>query len=123
MPCVMLKKTHDSMPRLSVNLHKPQPLWQRVPTRTDAGEYVCDFMMLISRFNQLTPLSQEHIVEKLYAVLKHYSDVVIFADLNVKLNLLWISHRPRPGIGLEVAAMIHEFIPEAKLVSHHQRQS
>lgn len=113
---------NNSVPRLSVNLHKSQPLWQRVPTRTDAGEYACDFMMLVSRFNQLTTPVQENIVEKLYAVLKHYSDVVLFADLNVKLNLLWISHRPRPGIGLEVAAMIHEQIPEAKLVSHHQTQ-
>ena len=119
----MLKKTHDNMPRLTVDIQQSQPLWQRVPTRTDAGEYVCDFMMLISRFNQLTSHNQNSIVEKLYAVLKQYSDVVIFADLNVKLNLLWISHRPRPGIGLEVAAMIHEFIPEAKLVSHHQRQA
>ena len=119
----MLKKTHDNMPRLAVDIQQSQPLWQRVPTRTDAGEYVCDFMMLISRFNQLTSHTQNSIVEKLYAVLKHYSDVVIFADLNVKLNLLWISYRPRPGIGLEVAAMIHEFVPEAKLVSHHQRQT
>ena len=119
----MLKKTHDNMPRLTVDIQQSQPLWQRVPTRTDAGEYVCDFMMLISRFNQLTSHTQNSIVEKLYAVLKQYSDVVIFADLNVKLNLLWISHRPRPGIGLEVAAMIHEFVPEAKLVSHHQRQA
>lgn len=119
----MLKKTHDNLPKLSVDIQQSQPLWQRAPTRTDAGEYVCDFMMIIKQFNQLTSHNQESIVEKLYAVLKHYSDVVIFADLNVKLNLLWISHRPRPGIGLEVAAMIHEFIPEAKLVSHHQRQA
>ena len=119
----MLKIPDNSLPRLSIHLHKSQPLWQRVPTRTDSGEYACDFMMLLGRFNQLDTSGQENIVEKLYAVLKYYSDVVLFADLNVKLNLLWVSHRPRPGIGLEVAAMIHEQIPEAKLISHHQRQS
>jgi hypothetical protein len=30
-----------------------------------------------------------------------------------------VSHRPRPGLGLEIAALIHNYIPEAKLISQH----
>lgn len=99
---------------------RPEPLWRRVPTRTEAGEYVADFMMLIHRFNRLDSDRQTVIVDALYEILQFYTDVVLFADLNARINLLWISHRPRPGIGLEVAARIHDRIPEARLVSHQQ---
>ena len=38
-------------------------------------------------------------------------------NLNLKLNLLWISARPRLGLTAEIAALIHTLIPEAKLVA------
>lgn len=110
-----------TLPKITLDLHAAQPLWQRVPTRTSAGEFACDFMMLIKRFNRQTTPIQQDIVDNLYAVLQQYSDLILFADLNVKLNLLWISHVPRPGLGLEVAARIHDCIPQAKLVSHQQK--
>jgi hypothetical protein len=39
--------------------------------------------------------------------------------VNVQLGTLWVSHRPRPGLGLEIAALIHHCIPEAKLIGQH----
>ena len=112
-----------SLPRISIDMHESKPLWQRVPTRTSAGEFVSDFMMLIQQFNRQTALTQQEIVNNLYSVLRQYSEVILFADLNVKLNVLWVSHLPRPGLGLEVAARIHDCVPQAKLVSHHQKNT
>jgi len=43
----------------------------------------------------------------------------VFADLNLKLNLLWISLRPRQGAIAEISAAIRIWVPEAMLVAHH----
>ncbi len=112
-----------TLPRISIDLHASKPLWQRVPTRTSAGEFACDFMMLIQQFNKQTALIQQEIINNVYAILRQYSGAILFAELNVKLNVLWVSHLPRPGLGLEVAARIHDCVPQAKLVTHHQRHN
>ena len=43
---------------------------------------------------------------------------MVFAEFNLKLNLLWVSIRSIQGIRLEIATAIQEQVPEAKLVSH-----
>ena len=54
-------------------------------------------------------------VARLQAVLLRFHEVV-FADLNVPLNLLWVSVRPRTGIILELFGALRQALPEAKLV-------
>jgi hypothetical protein len=44
--------------------------------------------------------------------------VVVFAEFNLKLNLLWVSIRPVHGIRFEIAGAIQQHVPEARLVSH-----
>lgn len=101
----------------ATELQAAEPLWQRVPTRTEYGELTADFMMLIKRLKQFHLQKQQQIYNQLQYILNSYAAVVLFAEVNVQLGTLWISHRPRPGLGLEIAALIHECIPEAKLVS------
>jgi hypothetical protein len=96
-----------------------EPLWQRVPTRTEYGELTADFMMLIKRLKQLQQYRQQQIFNQLHRILSSYASVVLFAEVNMQLGTLWVSHRPRPGLGLEIAAIIHACIPEAKLISQH----
>ena len=100
-----------------VSLSPAEPLWQRVPTRDDEGRLLGDFMMIIPRLNSLSTQKLQNIIDKLDKLLGLYQDAVVFADLNLKLNVLWVSHRPRSGIGLELAAAIHACIPEARLVA------
>jgi len=45
---------------------------------------------------------------------------VVFVDLNVPLNLLWVSVRPRPGVILELFGAVKLHLPEAKLVGHRR---
>jgi hypothetical protein len=98
--------------------HEPaQPLWQRVPTHTEAGELASDFMMILSGLRQLGSIQKQKLYDTLYHVLKMYGSDILLAEVNTKLSTLWISHKPRPGLGAEIAAMIHHHVPQAKLIS------
>ena len=100
-----------------IELSPAEPLWQRVPTRDSSGKLLGDFMILIPGLNRTSRENIKQIVEKLNCLLALYHEFVVFADLNLKINLLWVSHRQRQGVGLELAAAIHELIPEARLVA------
>lgn len=113
-----MKLTHPRS-QCPVSLMPAEPLWQRVPTHDDSGRLLGDFMMIIPRLNSHSTTKIQQIIEKLNALLDLYHEFVVFADLNLKLNVLWVSHRQRTGIGLELAAAIHACIPEAKLVAQH----
>jgi hypothetical protein len=45
---------------------------------------------------------------------------VVFADLNLPLNLLWVSVRPRRGVILEISASIRLCEPAAVLVGERR---
>ena len=115
----MIRVKHPQDLRSVAQLEPQQPLWQRVPTRTDAGEPAADFMMLVRKLNRMAHVQQQRIMDMLFDVLQRYSDLILLADMNMKMNLLWVSHVPRPGLGLEIASMLHHAVPEARLISHY----
>jgi hypothetical protein len=94
------------------------PLWQLAPTRDSSGRRLTDFMMLIPRLRSRPPADIERASRDIQSVLSLHQDVV-FADLNLKLNLLWVSLRPSPGAITELAAAIRLRVPEAVLVAHY----
>lgn len=94
-----------------------EPLWKRVPTRDDEGQLLGDFMMLIPGLNKLAIASLQTVIARLEQAFSLYHQYVVFVDLNPDKNVLWVSHRPAQSIGLELAAVIHELIPEARLVA------
>ena len=94
------------------------PLWQLAPTRDAAGRRLTDFMMLIPHLRSRPRAEIERASRDIQAVLALHQDVV-FADLNLKLNLLWVSLRPRPGAISELVAAIRLRVPEAVLVGHY----
>ena len=94
-----------------------QPLHERVPARDELGLLLSDFMVLLPGFRQRTRSEITGRLACLQAVFANFSEVV-FVDLNVPLNLLWVSVRPRPGVILELFSAIQMSLPEAKLVGH-----
>ena len=102
--------------RRAAQLDPAEPLWKRVPTRDVDGRPFSDFMMLIPRLRSRPQHAREAAIAEIHGVLEHYRKVVVFADLNLKLNLLWVSVRPVPGICLELPAAIKCRVPEAMLV-------
>ena len=95
-----------------------EPLYKRVPTRDENGKPLSDFMILIPGLKHWVKSRFDDRLAGLQAVLGECTEVV-FADLNVPLNLLWVSVKSRHGVINELAGQIQHRIPEAKLISHH----
>jgi len=91
------------------------PLHARVPTHDEDGRSLNDFMMLFPGLRDLPAVQLREKVELLAVILGRCADVV-FVDLNLPLNLLWVSVRQRPGLVLELSATVKAGIPEAMLV-------
>ncbi len=93
------------------------PLWKRVPTKDETGQYLGDFMMIIPGLKKASPEKRKHILNNLTQVLARYADTVVFADLNMKMSLLWVSIKPKKGMMIEIPSAIMALIPESKLIS------
>lgn len=101
----------------TLDLSANTPLWSRVPTKDETGQYLGDFMIIITGLKKASPEHRKQTINTLTQVLAKYSDAVMFADLNMKMSLLWVSVRPIEGMLAEIPRAIIESIPEAKLVS------
>ncbi len=112
-------KTEPSSSMQPSMVQSSEPLWKRAPTRSLSGKPYADFMMLIPGLRDFDTSRIKEIVSKMESVLKHYEKDIILADLNLKINVLWVTLEPHLGLSTEIAALIHHVIPEAKLVSQH----
>ena len=96
-------------------LEPGEPLHQRAPTHDEFGKPVSDFMMLIPGLKRASSVRLNSIVTGLQAVLGQNGDV-LFVDLNISRNVLWVSVRAIPGIIPEIAGAIQARVPEALIV-------
>ncbi|MEY2342381.1 hypothetical protein AB4090_09770 [Acidithiobacillus sp. IBUN Pt1247-S3] len=98
------------------------PLWQRVPIRDEYGHLLADFRMLFPGLRRHSRERQIHTLRLVGGVLQRYQKWVVFADLNLRMNLLWVSIRARPGLTVEIPAAILEEVPEARLLAPYWRR-
>ncbi|MFV2060458.1 MAG: hypothetical protein ACC653_07205 [Gammaproteobacteria bacterium] len=101
----------------SIEIYPNEPLWKRVPTHDKNGKKLSDFMMIIPGLNKSDQLDFMLTIKSLNKLFTQYDKYVVFIDLNVKLNLLWVSVKSHPGICLELPTMIKNIIPKALLVA------
>lgn len=73
-------------------------------------------MMLLPGLRELPQVQFTDALKRMEAVLTQFHEVV-FVDLNVRLNLLWVSVRPRPGVILDIACAMRFELPRALLVA------
>lgn len=92
------------------------PLWRVAPTRGDDGRGVADFMMLIPRLAARSALERTHVEQAVREVCESYDGQVVFADINYRINVLWISIAPEPGLACRVARSVRDRVPDALLV-------
>ena len=111
-----LKNESSRLPQI----HQSEPLWKRAPTRNKSGQPYVDFMMLIPGLKNFESSKLQDIIKKVELVLQHYEKDIVLADLNLKINVLWVTINPHAGLMSEIAALIHHVVPEAKLVSQHR---
>lgn len=96
-----------------------EPLWKRVPTRDAKGKPYTDFMMLIPGLKEADSAYLSVTINKLDNILKLYEKDIVLVDLNLKINILWVTLQPHFGLTSEIAALIHHIVPQAKLISQH----
>jgi hypothetical protein len=96
-----------------------EPLWKIVPQCDESGRPCNDFMMLAPGLNKRPMAEIQATLQVIHSVLGHYGRWVLFANFNLKLNLLWVSLRQRPGAISEIAAVLHARLPRLKLIGHH----
>lgn len=101
-------------------LSPAEPLWKRAPTCDSSGQLLSDFMLLIPGLSQQPDSIKKQKIAALETIFNLYGKAIVFADLNLKLNVLWVTVRPIPGICLELPAAIKHYIPEALLVSQQR---
>jgi hypothetical protein len=105
-------------PRLAGGMHPAEPLWKRAPSRDERGRPLSDFMMIIPKLSRRPTQYIRDTLREIEGVLARYGDAVVFADVNLRLNTLWVTVRPIPGICLELPAALKHRVPEALLVAH-----
>ena len=114
---MQIDKFNTTSLKLSREISPAEPLWKRVPMQNEDGKNLSDFMMIIPKLKHQSTDKIKTIINEIEQVLRYYEKQVVFADLNLNLNVLWVSVQPVAGICLEVAAAIHHRVPEAKLVA------
>lgn len=100
------------------NWQASQPLWQRVPKRDAEGQLLADFMMIAPALKGRQAEELAPWLTLVEGVLKRFGSAVVFADFNLQLNLLWVSHRCRPGLAAELVAALRAVAPQLRLVGH-----
>jgi hypothetical protein len=96
-----------------------EPLWKLAPKRDSEGRPYIDFMMLAPGIKKRPVHEIECLTRIIQGVLSQFSNWVVFADFNLKLNLLWVSLKYRPGIMTEIVAALRAQAPMLKLVAHN----
>jgi len=110
------KENRHSLP-CSLEIAPSEPLYKRLPYADENGKPLTDFMMIIPKLRSRPQHLIQETIGKIERVLERYSHVVVFADLNLKLNVLCVSVRPTPGLCWNLPAEINNEIPEALLVA------
>ena len=99
-------------------LQPGEPLWKRVPLTDDEGHLLTDCMLLIPRLRSRPAAEQRVVTDRIQRALATLGDKVVFADLNLALNVLWVSMKAESGIVVDVTSAVQAQVPEALLVAN-----
>ncbi len=107
------------VPRVTLSiLDASEPLRKRAPIVDENGRALSDFMVIFPGLRKKPELHIQSTLREIHRILGGFSDAVVFAELNLALNLLWVSTKPINGMRFEIAEAIRSRIPSARLVSH-----
>jgi len=95
-----------------------EPLSKRAPSVDENGDALSDFMVIFPGLREKPEPLIRKTIDTVHAILASYHHAVVFAEFNLKLNLLWVSIRPISGVRFEIAGALQEQVPYARLVSH-----
>ena len=93
-----------------------EPLYKIAPTRDEDGKSFVDFMLIIPKLKKKPQKYIDRTLKDIQMVLSRYSHDVVFANMDLKINCLWVSHKAKAGLCKELTAAIRQYVPEAMLV-------
>ena len=106
----------DKNLRFSIDLSPAEPLWKIAPTRDENGDRVSDLLMIIPRLRHKPEHHIRRTLTDIDLALKQFTTDIVFAHMDMKLNTLWVSFKPEPGLLLKIATAVKLQVPEAVLV-------
>lgn len=112
----ILKAGRENLPT-SADTLPATPLYKRAPREDEKGNPLSDFMMIIPKLRTRPETFIRDTINKIERILAQHDNVVVFADLNLKLNVLWVVVKPLPGICWDLPVEINDAVPEALLVA------
>lgn len=101
---------------LSLGIEPAEPLWKVAPTRDEDGNRVSDLLMIIPKLKTKPKHHIQHTLSEIELALTQFSNQVLFANVDMKLNTLWVSFKAKPGLLIEIASALKLRVPEAVLV-------
>ncbi len=102
--------------KLSIGLVPAEPLWKSVPTRDEDGGPVSDILMIIPKLKNRPEQYIKNTLADIEFSLKQFSNEILFANVDMKLNTLWVSFKAVPGVYTDIISTLKINIPEAVLV-------
>lgn len=115
--------SQNVLPKAGTKVSPAVPLHEIAPTRDENGKPLSDFMMIIPKLKYQPEDYIQHTLNQIEKVLNYYKEKIVFVNLNMKMNLLWITIKPIPGLILEISAAVKTQVPEALLVADYQANS
>ncbi|MDA0823732.1 MAG: hypothetical protein O3C28_15135 [Proteobacteria bacterium] len=108
-----------TLPKVTLRISAAdEPLLNRVPTRDEHGKALSDLMVLVPGLREKPNFQLNQTIQDVHNVLERFATDVVFAEIIITRNMLWVSVRPTPGIRVAIASALRERVPEAKLVAH-----
>ena len=101
---------------LSLGIEPAEPLWKIAPTRDEDGNRVSDLLMIIPNLKSKPNHHIQKTLSEIELALKQFSNLVLFANVDMKLNTLWVSFKAEPGLFIGIAAALKLSVPEAIIV-------
>ena len=93
-------------------------LWRYVPVKDSKNQAYCDVMLLLPGIKKNRDL-QVMIRQQLQETLEAFGDQVLFADLNLRLGIVWVTVVPEPGLCSDVADAIRQRVEGARIVGNY----
>ena len=102
--------------KISVSLTPAEPLWKLAPTRDKDGGPVSDLLMIIPKLKTKPEQVIKDTLANIDCALRQFGEQVLFANVDMKLNTLWVSFKAVPGVYGDIVATLKNSVPEAVLV-------
>ena len=101
---------------LSIGINPAEPLWKIAPTRDEDGNRVSDLLMIIPKLKSKPKHQIQNTLSEIEAALNQFKHLVLFVNVDMKLNTLWVSFKAQPGLFAKITNALKLHVPEAVVV-------